>query len=46
MSEPALTRDVARKIEKLRQELRRHEHLYYVLDKPEIGDAEYDALMN
>jgi DNA ligase (NAD+) len=42
MSEPA----VARKIEKLRQELRRHEHLYYVLDKPEIGDAEYDALMN
>jgi DNA ligase (NAD+) len=42
MSEPA----VVRKIEKLRQELRRHEHLYYVLDKPEISDAEYDALMN
>jgi DNA ligase (NAD+) len=37
---------VARKIEKLRNELRRHEHLYYVLDAPEIGDAEYDALMN
>ena len=36
----------ARKIEKLREELRRHEHLYYVLDKPEISDAEYDALMN
>jgi DNA ligase (NAD+) len=36
----------ARKIEKLRDELRRHEHLYYVLDKPEIPDAEYDALMN
>jgi DNA ligase (NAD+) len=32
-------------VEKLRQELRRHEHLYYVLDQPEIGDAEYDALM-
>jgi DNA ligase (NAD+) len=30
----------------LRLELRRHEHLYYVLDAPEIGDAEYDALMN
>ncbi len=37
---------VARKIEKLRKDLRRHEHLYYVLDAPEIGDAEYDALMN
>ncbi len=39
-------RDVAREIEKLREELRRHEHLYYVLDAPEILDAEYDALMN
>jgi DNA ligase (NAD+) len=37
---------VARKIEKLRNELRRHEHLYYVLDAPEVSDAEYDALMN
>jgi DNA ligase (NAD+) len=26
--------------------LRRHEHLYYVLDAPEITDAAYDALMN
>ncbi len=39
-------RDAAKKIEKLREELRRHEHLYYVLDKPEISDAEYDELMN
>ena len=38
--------DFARKIEKLRQQLRHHEHLYYVLDAPEIADAEYDALMN
>jgi DNA ligase (NAD+) len=30
----------------LRAELRRHEHLYYVLDAPEIDDAAYDALMN
>jgi DNA ligase (NAD+) len=37
---------VAKKIEKLRDELRHHEHLYYVLDKPKISDAEYDALMN
>ncbi|MGO9323875.1 MAG: NAD-dependent DNA ligase LigA [Terracidiphilus sp.] len=38
--------NAAKKIEKLRNELRRHEHLYYVLDAPEISDAEYDALMN
>jgi DNA ligase (NAD+) len=25
--------------------LRHHEHLYYVLDAPEISDAQYDALM-
>src|SRR5579884_1357768 len=31
--------------EHLRDELRRHEHLYYVLDAPEISDAEYDAMM-
>jgi DNA ligase (NAD+) len=36
----------ARRAEKLRSELRRHEHLYYVLDAPEITDAEYDSLMN
>jgi DNA ligase (NAD+) len=33
-------------IEALREEIRRHEHLYYVLDTPEVTDAEYDALMN
>jgi DNA ligase (NAD+) len=37
--------DPAREIEKLREELRKHEHLYYVLDQPAITDAEYDALM-
>jgi len=34
-----------RRIRELREELRRHEHLYYVLDAPEIPDAEFDALM-
>jgi len=38
-------KDPAIEIENHREELRRHEHLYYVLDKPEISDAEYDALM-
>ena len=38
-------RDPATEVEELREDLRRHEHLYYVLDRPEITDAEYDALM-
>jgi len=33
-------------INSLREELRHHEHLYYVLDSPSISDAEYDKLMN
>ena len=36
----------SRRIEELRTELRRHEHLYHVMDAPEISDAAYDALMN
>jgi DNA ligase (NAD+) len=36
----------AERAEELRAELRRHEHLYYVLDAPEITDAAYDALTN
>jgi DNA ligase (NAD+) len=31
--------------EALRDTIRRHEHLYYVLDAPEIDDAAFDALM-
>ncbi|MGD0499621.1 MAG: NAD-dependent DNA ligase LigA [Bryobacteraceae bacterium] len=38
-------KDPAEEVEKLREELRRHERLYYVLDRPEISDAEYDILM-
>ncbi|HET7361642.1 MAG TPA: NAD-dependent DNA ligase LigA, partial [Salinimicrobium sp.] len=30
------------KINRLREELHRHNHLYYVLDKPEISDFEFD----
>jgi DNA ligase (NAD+) len=36
----------AQRAAELSAELRRHEHLYYVLDAPEITDAQYDALMN
>ena len=28
----------------LRDEIRRHEHLYYVLNRPQIADGEFDAL--
>ena len=41
---PAL-RDVEKKIEPLREKIRHHERLYYVLDQPEISDAEFDRLM-
>ncbi len=33
-----------REIEKLREQIRYHDYLYYVLDAPEISDAEYDEL--
>ena len=36
---------MAREIEKLREEIRRHEDLYYVQDSPEISDREYDLLI-
>src|ERR1700724_3300926 len=32
-------------IEKLREQINHHNHLYYVLDAPELTDAEYDTLM-
>ena len=32
------------RIEQLRKEIRRHDRLYYVEARPEIGDADYDAL--
>src|SRR5579875_3386036 len=40
----AAAHDVKAEIEELRREIRRHDYLYYVLDAPEITDAEYDAL--
>ncbi len=36
---------VSKKIEKLREEIRHHEELYYVQDNPEISDKEYDLLL-
>jgi len=36
--------DPAVRVDELRAVIRRHEHAYYVLDAPEVSDAEYDAL--
>ncbi|WP_205697021.1 NAD-dependent DNA ligase LigA [Conexibacter sp. SYSU D00693] len=37
--------DAATRAEELRAQIRHHEHQYYVLDDPEIGDDAFDALM-
>jgi DNA ligase (NAD+) len=37
-------RDPAERARKLREEIARHDHAYYVLDAPTIPDAEYDRL--
>lgn len=37
---------IERQIEELREQIRHHEHLYYVMDAPEISDPEFDLLMN
>ena len=36
--------DAAKRAEQLRKELERHNHLYYVEEKPEIDDTAYDRL--
>ena len=37
--------EIKREAESLKEQLRRHNHLYYVLDSPEIPDEEYDRLL-
>src|SRR6185312_9144876 len=39
-------RDPERRAAELRQQLEHHSRRYYVLDDPEIGDDEYDALLD
>jgi len=38
--------DVKKRAAELREALNRHNYLYYVLDEPEVSDAEYDRLMD
>jgi len=37
-------RSVADRIAELREAIRHHDHLYHVLDKPEVSDSEYDRV--
>jgi len=39
-------KDIEKKIEVLRDKIRHHEYRYFVLDDPEISDADFDRLMN
>jgi len=38
-------KDASARLEALRDKIRHHEYLYYVLDQPEITDQEFDRLM-
>ncbi len=42
----AAAKNLQRKLDALRDKIRYHEHRYYVLDSPEISDAEFDRLMD
>jgi DNA ligase (NAD+) len=52
MSTPAMDKKdkkdkkIDRTIEALREKIRHHEYRYYVLDDPELSDADFDKLMN
>ena len=37
--------DARAQVERLRDLIRHHDHLYYVLDSPEMSDGEYDGLL-
>jgi len=41
----AKSASIEKQIEKLREDLRRHEYLYYVQDEPEISDVKFDRMM-
>jgi DNA ligase (NAD+) len=42
---PTAAKSIEAEIGRLREEVLRHEELYYVHDRPEISDVEYDALV-
>ncbi|MGB7022304.1 MAG: NAD-dependent DNA ligase LigA [Candidatus Acidiferrales bacterium] len=42
----AASATTVKEVEKLREQIRKHEYRYYVLDAPSVSDAEFDRLMN
>ncbi len=38
--------DAAQRVAELREQIHRHDYLYYVQARPEVSDAEYDALVS
>jgi DNA ligase (NAD+) len=45
MTKSSASAGVEKQIDALRETLRHHEYLYYVLDAPEVSDAQYDTWM-
>jgi DNA ligase (NAD+) len=39
-----MAKDIKKRVEQLREKIRRHDYLYYVLNQPEISDQQYDKL--
>lgn len=44
-ADPSIPADTVAEVQQLRGELQRHNYRYYVLDDPEIPDADYDRIM-
>lgn len=42
---PRIPQNIVAEAHKLKDELLRHSYLYYVLDSPQVADAEYDRMM-
>jgi NAD-dependent DNA ligase len=40
-----IAEDDRREIDRLREEIRRHDYLYFIQNKPEISDEKYDRLV-
>jgi DNA ligase (NAD+) len=45
MSPPKDLEKISQEIESLKEQIRHHDWRYYVLNRPEISDQEYDRLM-
>lgn len=43
---PTTKAEARRRIEELREKIRRHEYLYYVKNRPEISDSKFDKLFH